>query len=491
MSDFANLPLGLLGENLHRISENEFIDLIYDLEQRRRNPAKKEQIDEILNRLRPRSSLVRPPRLMTAMRVLCIPFEELLSTYRGENATGARIGRSLIPSLWKVVEQNANAAIIDNVDDAVTEPATLEPEVLLDIAEPLWQHAALVFKDVLSRPRRTAAEKAAFEELFGGSNQARAVELVRDSLEAGRILVEFRYALSRKPIKTVRNDDLDALINALKAALPLGAAPLRPILLTLIGRLEDPSLLITFFARMTDLGHGSLVTASGGEAGEAMVGRAEDSVSDIDALAASSTSETGEDGVEKPKPVPREAVSRGIETAIRDLEGASTTVNAFGDRSQEKRLQTIRADVTHRVEREILAPTRDEGPEILATALSRSADDGSLRTEGTAAAASRDAGDALQDMEDRVISLRVAERYAPAVGLAQAVDTCLTTIRDSLDKTTGDIMSDISQGDLGFKERGRIEESVFHAVRLLELASGSDSADKFRKSAISQLYADD
>ena len=490
MSDFANLPLGLLGENLHRISENEFVDLIYDLEQRRRNPAKKEQIDAILNRLRPRSSLVRPPRLMTATRVFCIPFEELLSAGHSDNASGARVGRGLIPGLWKIVEQEGDAAIIDEVDDAVMEPATLEPEAFFEIAKPLWDHAADIFKDVLSRPRRTQAEKAAFEDMFGSLNQLRAVELVRDSLSAGRILVEFRYALSGMPIKTVRNDDLDALINALKAALPMGAAPLRPILLSLIGRLEDPSLIITFFARMTDLGHGSLVTASGGEAGEAMVGRAEASVSDIDALAASKPADPEDGETETPRPVPREAISRGIETAIRDIEGADTTIRSFGDRSQEKRLQTIRADVTQRVEREIQAPTRAAGDVILATALSRSADDGSLRTDGSIADASRDASEAMRAMEDRVISLRVAKRYAEVVGLETAVETCLTTIRDSLDKTTTDIMADIEQGDLGFKERGRIEESVFHTVRLLELASGSDQADAFRKDAIRRLYDD-
>ncbi len=89
----------------------------------------------------------------------------------------------------------------------------------------------------------------------------------------------------------------------------------------------------------------------------------------------------------------------------------------------------------------------------------------------------------LEQMQDRIVSLRVAERYAEDIGLGGEVEQRLSAIETGLNKPADRLLENLNVGS----ERSRAEANLNGTVRLLELVVGPESADELRVKGLKLL----
>ena len=82
----------------------------------------------------------------------------------------------------------------------------------------------------------------------------------------------------------------------------------------------------------------------------------------------------------------------------------------------------------------------------------------------------------LEKMQDRIVSLRVAERYADDIGLGGEVEQRLADIETGLSKRADKLLGTLNIGS----NRSKAEADLNSTVRLLELIAGPESADELR-----------
>jgi hypothetical protein len=459
MSDTSAGGLDSLQEHLFRIPEAEFTALVHELEQRRLNEARARKISLIMSFLRPRLAILKPFRRMTLLRLLCMPFEDILYNPGSPRKAIGKIPRNAIRSVWDLLRENADKARVTAFEEQLASMPMEEQtaEALLEVGQEFWPFCAYALRGVIVVAEGSTRLRRELIDKMGDDNHFASLKEVVSMLEVADPIMTLRTNLSRGPIETVSNRDLDAIIAAFTAVNTKGPNYQECVIYVILARLADMASITDVFQRIDDAGAGAVITQVSDTASQAMVSQIEDQIKDMD-----------DDIAIAPD---RETLARQAENYVNTLAGAAKAIGQTGSRQQSRRVGQVRGELADKVRINVLEEGDDSTAALLASMLSASFSDFDDDDDDDAASQ-----EMLEKMQDRIVSLRVAERYADDIGLGGEVEQRLTAIESGLSKRADKLLGTLNIGS----DRSRAEANLNGTVRLIELVSGPESADDFR-----------
>ena len=464
MSDSQNNNLNTLQENLFRIPEDEFKALVRELEQRRQSEVSARKISAIMAFLRPRLAILKPMRRMTLQRLLCTPFEDILYTPGTPRKAIGKIPRNALSSVWALLIRNARDGRISRFEDKLAETPVEEQtrEMLLEFGREFWLFCAHTLRGVIVTAEGSTRLRRQLIEEMGDDNNFASLKEVVSMLEVAEPIMKLRETLSIGPIETVSNRDLDAIIAAFTAVNTKGAQYQECVIYIILSRLANMASITDVFQRIDDAGSGSVITMVSDTAAQAMVSQIEDKIKDMeDDIAAAPNQET---------------LARKAANYVNSLAGAAKAIGHTGSRQQSRRVDQVRSELANMVRQSVLEGGDEMTDSLLGTLLSNdfSALEFSAQDDGHLS------NSVIERMQDRIVSLRIAERYAEDIGLGGAVEQRLTRIENGLAKRGDKILNALGSGDMSYGDREEAEANLHATVRLLELVAGPEQADELR-----------
>jgi hypothetical protein len=458
MNDQQAAGLDILQDHLFRIPEKEFNALVLEFEQRRLNETRANKISMIMRLLRPRLSILKPPRRMTLLRLMCTPFEDILYNPGSPRKAIGKIPRNAIKSVWDLLVENADP---DRLRQFETELAAIPinqqtREVMLDFGREFWPFCAYALRGVSVVAEESTRLRRELIEKMGDDNYYSSLKEVVSMLEVADPIMTLREDLSKGPIKVVSNRDLDAIISAFTAVNAKGNSYQECVIYVILARLADMSSITDVFQRIDDAGAGSVITHVSDTAAHAMVSQIEDRINDMD-----------DDIAAAPD---RETLARQAGAYVGTLAGAAKAIGQTGSRQQSRRVGQVRGELADKIRISVLQEGDEPTAALLAALLSANFSEFEENDDPAAEQA------VLEQMQDRIVSLRVAERYADDIGLGGEVEQRLSAIESGINQRADKLLGTLNIGS----DRSKAEADLNGTVRLLELVAGPESADELR-----------
>jgi hypothetical protein len=223
-------PLPSLDRDMSTASDEQLlrvVGLIDTLD--RRGP-----VDRLLDPVRDRLALLRPPRPISLGRVLILPFEDLLVT-EPEAWPGRRcFSRARIAGLIEHVTARLPGPTLDDLRRRAHGHTMLSAEVVREIGATLWP-AAATFLDVDAKGKDPPPGGALVDP-----EAARQLAGVAPLLALGPALVPAVWQLPPRPMGTLPRPALDLLLDLLRASVRLGQDALLSLLELLLARASSP-----------------------------------------------------------------------------------------------------------------------------------------------------------------------------------------------------------------------------------------------------------
>jgi hypothetical protein len=466
MTDTSAGGLDALQEHLFRIPEKEFVALVLELEQRRLDEARARKIALIMRFLRPRLAILKPLRRMTLLRLLCMPFEDILYNPGSPRKAIGKIPRNAIKSVWDLLRENVDPEKIREYEERLAAMPMEEQtrEAILEVGREFWPFCAYALRGVIVVAEGSTRLRRELIEKMGDDNHFASLLEVVSMVEVAEEIMTLREDLSRGPIDVVSNRDLDAIIAAFTAVNSKGSTYQECVIYVILARLADMASITDVFQRIDSAGAGAIITQVSDTAAQAMVSQIEDQMKDMD-----------DDIAIAPD---RETLARQAGEYVSSIAGAAKAIGQTGSRQQSRRVGQVRGELADKVRINVLEEGDDSTAALLNSLLSANFSDFDDVDEDEVASQ-----EMLEKMQDRIVSLRVAERYADDIGLGGAVEERLHTIETGLGQRADKLLGTLNVGS----DRSKAESNLNDTVRLLELVAGPESADDLRQRGLDLL----
>lgn len=459
MSDSQAGGLDALQDHLFRIPEQEFNALVQELEQRRLNESRAHKIALIMRFLRPRLAILKPRRRMTLLRLMCTPFEDILYNPGSPRKAIGKIPRNALKSVWELLVENADANRLREFEEKLAAIPMEEQtkDAMLEFGIEFWQFCAYALRGVIVVAEGSTRLRRELIDKMGDDNHFASLKEVVSMLEVAEPIMTLRGNLSKGPINVVSNRDLDAIITAFTSVNTKGPNYQECVIYVILARLADMSSITDVFQRIDDAGAGSVITHVSDTAAQAMVSQIEDQIKDMD------------DDIQVAPD--RETLARQAATYVGTLAGAAKAIGQTGSRQQSRRVGQVRGELADKVRVNVLQEGDEATATLLTTLLAANFSDFDEDDDDPVAEQ-----EMLEQMQDRIVSLRVAERYADDIGLGGEVEQRLSAIETGLTKRADKLLGSLNIGS----NRSKAEANLYDTVRLLELVVGPESADELR-----------
>lgn len=116
--------------------------------------------EELLESVRPRLWLLRPPRRLSLHRVLAVPLESLLADQVLCTPGGIRLPRGLLPALFGLVEPRLDTGLRQGIETACRGLSTAAIEEVHRLGRRLWPAASAALRQAFLDPRAANRELA-------------------------------------------------------------------------------------------------------------------------------------------------------------------------------------------------------------------------------------------------------------------------------------------------------------------------------------------
>ena len=467
MSDIESGGLGALEENLFRIPEKEFTSLVLELEQRRLDETRARKIALVMQFLRPRLAILKPYRRITSLRLMCMPFEDILYNPGTPRKAIGKIPRNSLKSVWDLLVRSANKTRLQQFEEQLAGmlPEEQTREAIHEIGMEFWTFCAHALRGVIVTAEGSTRLRRELINQLGDDTHFASLKEVVSMLEVANPIMVLREDLSNGPIDSVSNSDLDAIIAAFTSVNTQGPQYQECVIYVILSRLANMATITDVFQRIDHAGAGSVITQVSETASLAMVSQIEDQIKDMD-----------DDIALAPD---RETLSRQAAGYVSTMDSAAKAIGQTGSRQQSRRVGQVRGELATKIRLNVLEEGDDETASLLEALLSNDFsgieggdfDDDSVPDS------------VMEQMQDRIVSLRVAERYAEEIGLGGEVEQRLSKITEGLNQRADRLLGSLNiDGD-----RDRAEANLNGTVRLLELVAGPELADELRKRGLRLL----
>lgn len=423
---------------LEHISEEKFREVAKLLEEVHEQPG----VQQILDHVRPRLVKLRPGRKPNLQRLFYLPLEDLLVADTLSPGNGL-LPRHLPALVWKYIAGAGDADMLKQFELALKRTGTGDGEAHKKIARRLWPWASDVIATLLSD---TGNAKSMLGRDVGLIEELKEIKAL---LQAAEPIDALKAELPARPIRTLGDEQMGA-IRRIVAESAKG----------------DPDqtyvMVLTAMVRMTKR---------------------------ADFLESIMGMTLGLSGADKPVVYAR--LSRLVMTEVTDRArelSATDRGNLVGLADNARHLVTglVAAEKVLKNDpraRHQLSEMRKTAEKTVTQVV-----DNAKGTVVAAISAGADAPlDSLIETENSIMALRKCQTFAGHIGLDKAVTGALGGIVGEVRQKADKLFATIGHKGGHQPDRKDVEQEMYWAVRMTELAGNPDDADKIRRQGMKAL----
>jgi hypothetical protein len=431
---------------LEQISEHKFREIAKLLEEIHDQP----EVQQIMDRMRPRLTRVRPVRKPNLQRLFYLPSEDLLVNQLSEKEDG-RIPRKALALAWNYVVTKSDPAerkIIKIMEERLKAMPAGDTQGQAVMARRIWPSAAALLEDAVVA---AGTKKAIRQELVG--DEVELLDSIRQIVRMLHVAEDIQLlkdTLPPKPIRGLAPSQL-ALVRQTVALSHQGKLDRAyAVMLAVLVRMSSPAELLQRSAHLNfDLPDTTKANLF------AKLGRTV--LADMEKRAADIGSQAEED-------FPRRTDKTHF--LINELVAASRVLRD--------------SDPTTRDRMARLQKTAEE----TVSAVVNAASDVVIATIQTGPAAPIDD---LMRAEAGVIALRKCMVFADDVGLAPVIRRMLAKIVGDIRAKVANLFVRLNQQGSSALDKATVEREMYWSVRMLELAGDPDEAEQIRQTGVKLL----
>jgi len=456
---------------LFALTDEKFTQVVQVLEESRTKTANPSSVNTLLKNLRPRLVKQMPDRWYTAQRLFCMPFEELLAdNRRGEKAYG-KVPRKALNPVWTLYKSKGDGVVVDKAVKAI-KAGPLSHERASEVATPLWKDAAEVLTAEIKAAKAKPDALKKMTQTLGGQDAFLSMEDIALFLNAAPHLMTLRRGLPPRPIRMLDETDAKAVADVIAAiAERCGPAAATTPLMIILARLESPTTIKSLIGKVREASAEREDSASIHAALDAFKAQVSDAVVGEMENRLETLAET-EAGV-----IPREEIAKRVQDCIAGMSDAAADAKEQGQESQFRR----RFD---RMRMSMKAVVGDKVVEGTAGAVTDT-----LKAIDGMESLARPSTEQLAALEDHLIGLRLAKRYAEDLDLKkeiqQEVDSAVATMKASIETANRKAREAPKTTDPA--RRAEIEANLMSRIRMLEVVGDSAAASAEMTKALDLL----
>lgn len=414
--------------------------------------------DAIMSLLRPRLAEVRAPRIFTAQRMLCLPFEDMLVFNDPDPKMVGRMSRAAIMPMWNLVTQELLVEEWPPVAAAFTEATRIGDEAAQKKhASAMWAMVSEAIEGFIAPADGDAGELRQLAKRFGGTRRLEDVREMAAVLSIADAIESVKRSLPRKPILNLTPDQVtiikrhyDKIVNA-KPGYELY------FLLALIGRLLQPFPILKVVRALSR----KLDDTLAGQSDLAVAGNIVIDALEQDAEAVAKITED--------KDADEMDVLAKARRFADAFKGITADIGIRRDGEWGKRMYQARAQVSAAVEKTILSEAQDKVHRVIPR-----------RGKALAPDFREFPDEAKYEIsERRAQALGETMRIADQVGLQSACQSQINTLRKDLEGYAAKIIEQLPK--VQDDNKAEATAHLYAAVRLIELITNSDEADLLRR----------
>lgn len=398
----------------------------------------------VLEAIRPKLGRLRPPRRLTAQRLLFNPVEDLFDppeTYRRQIG---RVARWNIHPVWDLVTTKFPAKTLQQIDRELLELDPAQSEAINEIGKRLWNKAATILTEALAVAEK---DRNRGVEMFGRDEDTwRQVRDIAGLLAIGYELEQAKVHLPPKPIEWFTEAQNEYLRDAIRDLSGRSLEKVRCFILALAARMLKPGMLLEMLGAVALSG----TTAAKGE----MIHEVEQKVvANLERQVKVLNSEIG--GAAGPV-----VASRMAATLFESFESLSASIKNQNDPEIAAGLRRTRTEIAGFVRKSVIKEADKTLFGMVDTAY----------REAVAGKSSEETTEQVEQAESYALSLRQCARMAPTVGVERDMTAKMKTIRGGLEDRTRRLA-----GDRGIDESS---QALLTAIRLIEILEGPEEAQR-------------
>ncbi|MCM0018878.1 MAG: hypothetical protein NBV67_02690 [Tagaea sp.] len=451
--------LGELSQRLSQIPESTLIEMVWALEGKRLGNHTDQTALGLLGQFRPRLQVVRPARRMSAKRLFCMPFEDMLNNApKTQSKVIGKISRNVIDPAWDMLVDKIGRTEIDQIETEIRNLGKANVS-WLPIGQRLWPQCAKEMREIVTRAEKTVAYRAEITPKLGGPEMYLDFQDMTDVMEIAVEIQTMREGLPPKPIVALADEDIATIGQTVMAVDQRMKVRAPVVVYALVARLDQPTEILSIFVRVAEKGMAGSTGELASITTEVMVTDMEQRFEEVRRSLADGTS----DG----KVSVREDLAKEIGHHLKGIAQGRELLKGQAGAAAARRLDRVRVKLKDVVNANII---ENAGKDIGAV----------LADIGRLAAKAMGEGDIaeIQLVEDRLLALQLAAKYAGDLGLDKELKDELKRVETQIDGHTGRFFTDIRMRGLMPEDRQGAESELYSSVRMLELVSGADKAEK-------------
>jgi hypothetical protein len=451
--------LGELSQRLSQIPESTLIEMVWALEGKRLGNHTDQTALGLLGQFRPRLQVVRPARRMSAKRLFCMPFEDMLTNApKTQPKIIGKISRNAIDAAWDLLVDRIGRTEIDQIETEIRNQGKAHAS-WLPIGQRLWPQCAKEMREIVARAEKNVAYRAEITPKLGGPEMYLDLQDMTDVMEIAVEIQTMRESLPPKPIVALADEDIVAIGQTVMAVDQRMKVRAPVVVYALVARLDQPTEILSIFVRVAEKGMAGSTGELASITTEVMVTDMEQRFEEVRRSLADGTSD-GNVSV-------REDLAKEIGHHLKGIAQGRELLKGQAGAAAARRLDRVRVKLKDVVNANII---ENAGKDIGAV----------LADIGRLAAKAMGEGDIaeIQLVEDRLLALQLAAKYAGDLGLDKELKDELKRVENQIDGHTGRFFTDIRMRGLMPEDRQGAESELYSSVRMLELVSGADKAEK-------------
>ncbi|CAK0753211.1 conserved hypothetical protein [uncultured Gammaproteobacteria bacterium] len=402
----------------------------------------RDRAGEFRQKVRSRLVQLRPPRRITAQRLLFNPVEDLFDPPDHTVFRHGRISRAVIAPCWQIIAAGVTANLITLTESRLRSIGRFDLEAQNEVGVPLWSAAAGVLGQRLADAARDTKIRI---ELFGrDEGVVRQVEMILRVLEIGAEIEDAKINLPPKPIFDLTDIEAELLGQMISPLAKMSMDRVRWFLRAIMARMANPGELLKVLSgaalNCSKAERDALIRDLGGTAVAAM---------------ASETEHLVKGSQERVDPA---AATTEVERLVDGLSALETSMGRLVDRTLLAEIRSTRGEIGKLIMGKIM-PSAD------AKLLAALPTPGRHKKIGTPAEEEKELQQA-EEAEGCALALRRCARVAGAVGLQSQIDAKVKSLCTEIEKRG-------SQAGLTGEDN-----DVYAAVRMMELLSGPEEAER-------------
>ncbi len=407
----------------------------------------------VLDQIRPRLVRLRPPRPMTAQRLLFRPVEDLFDPADRYRAKIGRLSRTIVQPCWIIVHNRIEQTLLQSIDDRLRATDPFNHRDIFATGLPLWQDAAQHLTSFLAADTSIGRHRIGAENVTITEDVRQQLLDIADILAIAPEIETVKLHLSERPILGFSPIELELVSTTIARLAADSIRKVKTFVLVLLARMARPGDLLQV---LTDLplpcssaDHADLCKAVGANALTALTHQAQE-LRQHQSIATD--------------PV---AASQTAEQLVARLTSLERSMGGQRDHAGAQQAQVVRREIATFVLDNVVVKANQELFQNLS----------SPPGSGGGSAAAVPTLEQMENAEKAALSLRRCARVADAVGIRKDVERKLATICTELERHSPPPDAD----------EPTQTESLMRLVRLIELIAGPDEAQRILTARLGRL----